>query len=299
MLEWASATSYELAHHASCCNHRLVQRPPEDEQGRNFAIQWFLLLVPKVDIWQADGDRDETSPDTMTPEPGSSLAGDDRDTEPFQVSHAATTAIGVATDHLHCLLQSVVSGSGTTDVKITTRPWALYSLLRGAVENAATAIWLLAPTSRAERLTRRVRLGLADARHADDVLRLMGRTADRVAQALVDLAPIAAKANFVLPAKGGSLPASEVVGEAGASFDLGAEDALLVWRACSGIAHGDTWALSSLPTHEVLNDPSAAVLNTRVTLDISQLAGWTRRAVRMIEEAQRLYAVRRVNHIVG
>ena len=274
-----------------------MQRPPEDEQGRDFAIQWFLLLAPRVDGWQAEGDGDETSPDTMTPDRGSSLAGDDRDTEPFQISHAATTAIGVAIDHLHCLLQSVVSGAGTPDVKITTRPWALYSLLRGAIENAATAIWLLAPATRGERLTRRVRLGLQDARHADDVLKLMGRTPERVAQALVDLAPIADKANFVLPPKGGSLPASEIVREAGASFDLGADDALLVWRACSGIAHGDTWALTSLPTHEVLNDPADAVLNTRVTLDISQLAGWTRRAVRLIEEAQRLYAARRLNHI--
>jgi hypothetical protein len=213
------------------CDHQVVQRPPEDEQGRNYAIQYLLLLVPKVEGWLADAERDETGPDTMTPDPGSSLGGDDRDTEPYQISHAATTGIAVAIDHLRCLLQSVVSGAGTPDVQIITRPWALYSLLRGAAENAATAIWLLAPRSRAERLTRRVRLALQDAMHADDVLRLTGR------------------------------------------------------RACSGIAHGDTWALSSLPTHEVLNDSTAAVLNTRVTLDISQLAAWTRRAVRLIEEA--------------
>jgi hypothetical protein len=274
-----------------------MQRPPETDQTRSMAIQLLVVYLERANAWQAGGERDKTDPDTMSPEPGSSLARDDCDADPFHISHVATSSMAVAVDHLHCLLQYVVSGAGTANLSITTRPWALYSLLRGAVENAATAVWLLAPTERAERLTRRVRLQLQDAIHADEINKLMKREPDHLTRALIDLAPVAAKANFVLPRKGGSVPPSEVVRKAGASFDLGADAAMLMWRACSGIAHGDTWAMVSLPSHEILNDPAGAIVNSRVTLDVGQLPARTSNALRMIEEARRLYALRRANHV--
>jgi len=279
------------------CDDSVMLRPPETEETRRMAIQLLDLFSQRVSAWWAGGDRDKTNPDTMSPDPGSSLARDDLDADPFHLSHAATSSMAVAVDHLHCLLQSVVGGAGTANITITTRPWALYSLLRGAVENAATAVWLLAPSERPERLERRVRLQLQDAKYADEINKLMDRTPDHLQRALVALEPIAEKAKYVMPRNGGSVPPSEVVRDAGASFDLGANGAMLTWRACSGIAHGDNWALVSLPSHEILNDPAGDIVNTRVTLDVGQLAAWTSNAVRMIEEARRLYALRRANHI--
>jgi hypothetical protein len=66
-------------------------------------------------------------------------------------------SIGVAINHLQCLFQSAVfRPDDSTVTYVQTRHYAYFALLRGALENGATAIWLLARKTRAERVGRRM-----------------------------------------------------------------------------------------------------------------------------------------------
>lgn len=58
---------------------------------------------------------------------------------------------------------------------VVTHPYAQYPLLRAALENSSAAVWLLSPSPRDERLTRRFRLLYEDARNRDAATRLIGQ----------------------------------------------------------------------------------------------------------------------------
>ena len=60
--------------------------------------------------------------------------------------------------------------------------YAPFTLIRGALENACAALWLLQPTSRRERLIRRFRLAVSDIRHEYQAGELMGQTSSQAVQ---------------------------------------------------------------------------------------------------------------------
>jgi hypothetical protein len=74
----------------------------------------------------------------------------------YQLGHAALHAM----DHLHCLRALIADGQ-------LLNMYTPYPLVRAALENASTAVWLLAPASRTERIIRRLRLAALDLRSAD------------------------------------------------------------------------------------------------------------------------------------
>src|SRR5688572_8074481 len=91
---------------------------------------------------------------------GSSLAGDDRATDPYQTSHVMRWCITAAADHLHAVKTLVVDAH-------VLHVAAPASLARVALENAATAVWVLGPTSREERVIRTLRWYARNFRDAD------------------------------------------------------------------------------------------------------------------------------------
>jgi DNA-binding Lrp family transcriptional regulator len=102
-------------------------------------------LFPRIDHWRQ---RMESAP--TPPEAGSSLLKDDGPRTRTS-SQAVSGQLVSAADHwdaLRALLQ---------DAQIV-RARAPFTLLRGAIENSATAVWLLAPASRDVRVLRRLRL---------------------------------------------------------------------------------------------------------------------------------------------
>ncbi|MEN8652258.1 hypothetical protein ABCR94_17040 [Streptomyces sp. 21So2-11] len=99
--------------------------------------------------------------------PGSSLAGDDAKTDPYQLSHSAWNALSVAVDHRHCYRSTLVGDQQGTEISITLHTHAQYSLLRGAFENSARAVWMLGPSQRLERVQRRLSLQAGEHRHSD------------------------------------------------------------------------------------------------------------------------------------
>ncbi len=100
----------------------------------------------------------------------SALAEDAANSPVYDVGHAAWAGFAQAVDHLHAV-QALI-----TEAKML-HTYAPFSLIRGAMDNAALAVWLLAPESPDERLTRRLHLAYEDMRQSHDAYSLLGPSA--------------------------------------------------------------------------------------------------------------------------
>jgi hypothetical protein len=80
---------------------------------------------------------------------------DDRATQPLNTSHMVAHLISTSLDHLHAAVTLVVDAE-------VLHAHAPFTLGRAAIESAATALWLVHPPSRAERITRTLRLYVQD-----------------------------------------------------------------------------------------------------------------------------------------
>ena len=187
------------------------------------------------------------------------------------------------------------TGDGGRAVCAGGGPLRVAGCWRRGVENAASAIWLLAPRTRKDRIQRRLRVALEDAKHATTAAQLIGDPPIALREMKADIQAVATRAGVAITGMG-NLTTQSVIQDAGASFAMGANEAEFTWRALSAAAHGETWAIKSLPTHEVLGDPSGPIVTTRVTLDIVQIRFWAQRAMLLLDQAERLYAVRSGRH---
>lgn len=136
---------------------------------------------------------------------------------------------------------------------------APFTLLRAALENSATAVWLLAPSNRNERVIRRLRLQWADYLDREATERLF------VPEPEPSRADRKAKLEGIARARG--LTDEEVVavtkekvtyssivrtaGREGRFVNLDERTALACWMAASGIAHARLWAVLSPVLHRV------------------------------------------------
>jgi hypothetical protein len=194
----------------------------------------------------------------LTPavQPGSSLAGDDAKTRPYELSHAVTHTTSVAVEHLHAL--KVLLGTGTLHNS------APYALVRSAIEAASTGLWLLGPRSRSARVLRRLSLANEDAHDGSRAAAEMGLPvprplAERTAQ-LTALAQSAAGPTAKLE----GVKFSAVVAEAGRHPGVTMRS-LAAWQVCSGFAHGRTWSSLSLLEREVVAHPQPGVVLLSLT----------------------------------
>ena len=69
-----------------------------------------------------------------------------------------TELTAAAIDHLHCLRMAM---RGPEPNSVAVHIQAPFSLARGALENASTAMWLMVPPGRQERIRRRLRYEMA------------------------------------------------------------------------------------------------------------------------------------------
>jgi hypothetical protein len=111
------------------------------EQGKKALAQLF----PRIKAW-----RERTAAVSSRPAPGSQLARDDRLVHPYQISHAATGALVSAVDHMDAL-RTLVEDAHVIHAR------APLTLLRGSLENASVAVWLMVASNRKERIRRRLR----------------------------------------------------------------------------------------------------------------------------------------------
>ncbi|MFP3965172.1 hypothetical protein SMC26_22855 [Actinomadura fulvescens] len=115
-------------------------------------------LAALLDKAQQRREQTENDPNASNVAARSPLAGDDAKTHPFDLSGYAWHALTVATDHLECLRASVFGPPVDGHIEARIQTHAQSSLVRGAIENGARAVWLLGPKGRPIRMTRRLAL---------------------------------------------------------------------------------------------------------------------------------------------
>lgn len=228
-------------------------------------------------------------------QPGSALAGDDAKTDPYQVSHNIWNALSVAVDHLHCFRSTFAGDPQGTSVAITLHTHGQYSLLRGAFENSARAVWMLGPAQRLVRVQRRLSMQAAENKNSDRMAALLQQRPERPLdvrmQQLTDLAVKAGTDPAV--AKKALKPAqySEIVREAGDLTPMGATEAEAVWSGCSSLAHGDVYGTLSILERSVVETQGRVNL-MRITSSPKVLFWATDRTVAMMRRGFDLFKER-------
>ncbi|MCW8379617.1 hypothetical protein [Streptomyces justiciae] len=232
-------------------------------------------------------------------QPGSALAGDDAKTDPYQVSHNVWNALSVSVDHLHCYRSSLVGEQQGTDLPLTLHTHAQYSLLRGAFENSARAVWLLAPANRLVRVQRRLSLQAGEYRHSDHMLELLKqqprRPSEERKQQLTDLVVAAGTDPGDAKKALRSPDYKDIVREAGVQSAMGADQAEIVWSSCSSLAHGDVYGTLSILERNVI-DTQGRVNLAQITSSPQVLWWATDRAVAMMQRGFDLFKERATCH---
>jgi hypothetical protein len=217
----------------------VTQRQQDQLSGE--AQRQLVKIFELVGRW-----RDRTGAAAAVPAIGSSLRKDDEVTDPYQLSHAVIGALVSAVDHLDAV-RALVRDAGILHAR------APFTLLRAALENSATAVWLLAPANRNERVLRRLRLQWADA--------LDGEVAHQVVGAEPRLSRDGWKGKLQAVARARGLPDEQILavtrrpvsysgivkaaGDEAQGSNLNGQDALFCWMLSSGIAHAKSWAVLS------------------------------------------------------
>lgn len=224
---------------------------------------------------------------------GSDLALDDKTAHPYQVSHAAWAAMVAAVNHLRCLQESLVVQKDQTNLKMRLHTHGQSTLVRGALENASTAVWLLESDDRQQRILRRLQQARAEMAELDTVRELANQPALR-SQAvrfkeLVDLATSAGidpRAIKQRPQYG------TIVRVAGNHVLRDGDAAVVIWKMCSALAHGETTGMLAYLDMRVVAQASPGVALAGVTASVPLLRACVGTAVKTAQLAHDLYAKR-------
>jgi hypothetical protein len=251
------------------------------------------LLGPAVTLSDAMFDQIDTwlsltSQPAPSIESGSALAGDARKCPTIQGVHAAWNGVVQAVDHLHALKVLV-------DDAQVLHTFAPYTLLRSAIENAATAVWLLSPRKRSERLQRCFRLAHHEAWEYGKVTKLLPpehhskRSAE---ERIEEIRSLASSLDLDLSYVLGQFSYEKVVKDAGETASLGVGLSPLLWRLGAGFSHGRYWAsLSMLERQEVTRE--ADILNVRLTSSLDAVMMTAQGPFQLISKAMELLDQRR------
>lgn len=179
-------------------------------------------------------------PDDFVVLPDSALAGDDHACHPFEVSQAVRHLINASVDQLH--------GAKTLLHVVQIQHLAVgATLARAALENTATAMWILGPTRRDERIERVLRW---HARNYTDEASTMGHLAAEEPARHIDLIRTVAESRGI-PAEVAASGYKVTTPINGAAPYTGMQVKFL-WSVASGFAHGRPWAYQGLLQRETL-----------------------------------------------
>lgn len=268
----------------------------------------MLQSLDRIDPWIRAVSTDGPGR-AWTVQDRSPLSTDDRRTHPYRVSHRAWMALNVAVDFLHCMRRSLSQELGDDQLNVRLHTYAQMSLIRGALENACCAVWLLGPP-RMERIINRLGLEwkeLAPAYRLRELVdTVLPRTIEERRQQLVQLL---LATNFQYTIRTGDDPA--IVAERAArkalnSMDyaamvkrageltptVGAVVSEATWRMCSGLAHGDASATIGLLGAEFVEQAQPGVNLMRVSAPVRLLSAATAIAVKVTARAFELLDAR-------
>jgi hypothetical protein len=260
-----------------------VAQDDEDRQLRS-----VLLALGGVAQWESrTGGTGQPAP-----RDGSDLADDDASLHPYQVSHAAWAAISAAVSHLGVLRDSLFTPAGPARVTARIHTHGQLALVRGALETASRAVWLLEPDDRQVRLLRRLQQEWAESRQIEEVRREMGEPAKSKADRFALLSPLAQQAGIDLAAIKEAAEYTTIVRAAGQHIDIDPAVTVVIWKACSSLAHGEARGQIAYLTKEILGESSPGVAQVQVTGNLLLLTAGVHAAVGMAKTALDLYAKR-------
>jgi len=219
------------------------------------------------------------------PVSGSELDGDDQQLPGFPGSTLIRTQMDTAIEHLHAL------GVLLVDAKVAY-PYALVTLLRASLEEAAEATWLLAPDQRDERVLRALRVWCRDFGDRAEYEKMRpqqpGRKTglDRQADMLALTKQLGLNAGPV----GGRLNTTSIIAQA-ADIVGHKDEALRLWSLSSGLTHGRYWA--RLVGLELVGaTPAPGGFTLEVTASEAEVVALGRVCWALIEHGERLYKQR-------
>lgn len=216
----------------------------------------------------------------------SSLARDDHWADPYQVSHAVKACIVAGVDHLHAVKVLIVDAQ-----KLHVAAPA--SLVRGALENLATAYWILHPSSRVERVTRCLRWHAQNVNDSDlaysqlDLPDYKSRD-ERMAKVLA-VASQRPEIDLKVVKGGYRSTAAVKYAHKQTASHLGV---LLPWQLCSGFAHGRPWANLSFSEREEYPTEDPNVMAVRFSTDLTRALYLVWAAMNLTEDLLKLHQKR-------
>jgi hypothetical protein len=226
-------------------------------------------------------------------EPGSSLAGDDAALGSLRVSHAAWFAWSLAVDHLEAV-RALIEDVGQT------QPWAHHTLLRSALETAVTAVWLLAPKQRDERVRRRLKLQGQEIYESERAQRLSGLTpappGRPPAERRDEVKKLASARGLDPNAVLSRFSYANVLREAAIDIPYDPDVLELIWMTGSGIAHGRSWATIAFLNREALPGDTDDVRLLKITASVEQLVLVAATGLLIVDRGRALYEAHRVRH---
>jgi hypothetical protein len=150
-------------------------------------------------------------------------------------------------------------------------PAAPFTLARAAIEAGSTAVWLLLPTSRQQRVVRALRLYLVDAKDSNTIAEQIGLAVPRpLEERRLDIEAIAARASGGIRVRLDHVRTTAVVKAA----DEGGESrvgVLAAWRVCSGFAHARLWPTLSVLDREELPSKAPGDVTLKVTSSLDRV----------------------------
>jgi hypothetical protein len=266
---------------------------PSDSSGPSQLTRQQLGAFVEKMVLEADTIFARTQDSSRWPvQPGSSLARDDRDTDPYHLSHAVRGGISSSAEHLHAFRTLLVGAR-------ILQPQAGFTLMRAAIETAAGAVWLLNPPDRSTRVARALQHAATDAKDGDQAAQEAGADittplSDRIAR-LQDVARAAGLAESVITTRPPG--SAKIIAYAG-SDPSSAFDLLLAWRICSGIAHGRNWPRLGFLRREMTSwNDETKVGEYRITSDWGQISWALGASIDVLRHACRLFDERSAVHI--
>ena len=237
-------------------------RPDEDAKLRHLG-----QALETVSRWESDVTGSQAG--AWQTAAGSKLETDDKLAHPFNVSPVPRSAITAAVSHLGALRDSLFQSTGPDEVRARIHAHGQLTLVRGALENASMAFWLLEDDQSVERIVRRMQEDWEEVRQLEVVRSEVGSAspktmADRE-QEMTDLLVKVGGDPSRLKKRPGY---GEIVKLAGASQPTGAKTALVIWKACSSVAHGELRGLIAYLKNMAVGSPLPGMQLNQVTGNI-------------------------------
>jgi hypothetical protein len=228
------------------------------------------------------------------PVSGSELAEDDRRTGQFQMSGPARTAIMAAIDNLACLRDCLFRWTAPDQVESRIQIYGPFALVRGGLENASRAVWMLEPDDRDERILRRLRLDWDEWSELEKVRKAMGAPPTRTSDEHFRKLTAVIQSTAFDPGAIKSLDATytTIVKAAGQHLDTGSSRQLVIWKGCSAIAHGDYRGTLAYLAGDMLAEVSPGFGLNPVTANVPLLTAGALDAIKTVKVALRLYGKR-------